>query len=77
MAGHPSACTRKQLKALDTLPIVPIKGLFIPWTMKSAQGPLKFVIGSWTCPKFTSVYSKEKYQSDHGVQGSHKAYNIH
>ena len=46
MAGHPSACTRKQLKALDTLPIVPIKGLFIPWTMKSAQGPLKFVIGS-------------------------------
>ena len=36
------------------------KGLFTPWTMKSSQGPVKFVIGCWIRPGTTSVYTKEK-----------------
>ena len=35
-------------------------GLFTPWTMKSSQGLVKYVIGCWTCPKTTSIYTKEK-----------------
>ena len=35
------------------------KGLFKPWTMKSSQGHVKYVIGCWTHPGTTSVYTKE------------------
>jgi hypothetical protein len=48
--------------------------LFKPWTMKSSQCPDKFVIGCWTHPGTTSVYTKEKCQSNHGVRGSQKTY---
>ena len=34
--------------------------MFTPWTMKSFQGPVKYVIGYWTCPGTISVYTKEK-----------------
>ena len=37
--------------------------------MKLSQGPLKFVIGCWTRPGTTLVYTREKCQSDHEVQG--------
>ena len=37
-----------------------VHGMFTPWTMNSSQGPVKFVIGCWTCPGTTSVYTKEK-----------------
>jgi hypothetical protein len=41
--------------------------------MKSSQGPVKFVIGYWTHPGTTSVYTKgKKCQSDHGVSRSPK-----
>ena len=36
------------------------KGLLTPWTMKSSQGPVQFVIGCWTRPMTTSVYTKEQ-----------------
>ena len=43
--------------------------------MKSSQGLVKFVIGYWTCPRTTSVYTKEKNcHSDHGVRGPQKTY---
>ena len=35
-------------------------GLFTPWTMKSSQVPVEFVIGCLTCPMTTSIYTKEK-----------------
>ena len=35
-------------------------GLFTPWIMKSSKGPIKFVIGCWTPPMTTLVYTKEK-----------------
>ena len=36
------------------------KKVFTPWTMKSSQSHVKYVIGCWTCPKTTSIYTKEK-----------------
>ena len=44
--------------------------------------PCKFVIGCWTCPGTTSVYTKgKKCQSDYDVRGPQKtclkAYIIH
>ena len=36
------------------------EGLLTPWTLKLSQGLVKFVIGCWTCPRTTLVYSKEK-----------------
>ena len=50
--------------------------------MKSSQGPVKSMIGCWTRPKTTSIYTKEKKcESDYGVQGPlkiyFKAYIIH
>ena len=36
------------------------EGLFTPWTMKSSQGPVKYVIGCWPRPGTTSVYTKGK-----------------
>jgi hypothetical protein len=36
------------------------KGLFTPWTMKASQSLVKFVIGCWTCPGTTPVYTKDK-----------------
>ena len=43
--------------------------------MKSSQGPLRFVIGCWTRPGTTSVYTKEKKcESDDGVRGHQKTY---
>ena len=49
--------------------------------MTSSQGPVKYVIGCWTCPGTTSIYTKEKCQSDYGVRGPQKtcckAYLIH
>ena len=30
------------------------------WTVKSSQGPVTFVIGCWTHPGTTTVYTKEK-----------------
>ena len=51
------------------------KGLFTLWTMKLSQGPVKFVIGCWTRPKTSLVYTKEKNcQSDYGVRGPQKTY---
>ena len=35
-------------------------GSFTPWTMKSSQGTIKYVIGCWTRPDTTSVYTKGK-----------------
>ena len=32
--------------------------LFTPWIMKSSQGLVKHVIGCWTRPKMTSVYTE-------------------
>ena len=44
-------------------------------TMKLSHGPVKFVIGCWTCPNTTSVYTKKKNcQSDHGIWGPQKTY---
>ena len=37
-----------------------VQGLFTPWTMKSSQGHVKFVIGCWTCPGTTLVCTKGK-----------------
>ena len=55
------------------------QGLFTVWTMKSSQGPIKSMIGCWTRPRNTSVYTKEKM--DYRVQGPQntyfKAYIIH
>ena len=37
------------------------KGLFTPWTMKSSEGPAKpHVIGCWTRPRTTLVYTEDK-----------------
>jgi hypothetical protein len=36
------------------------KGWFTPWTMKSSQGPVKFVIGCWPYPGTTFIHTKEK-----------------
>ena len=45
------------------------------WTMKSSQGIVKSVIGCWSPPGTTSVYTKEeKCQSDHGVWDLQKTY---
>ena len=40
--------------------IMSLEWLFTPWTMKSSQGLVKIVIGCWTHPGTTSVYTKEK-----------------
>ena len=57
------------------------KGLFTPWTMKFSQGLVNFGIGCCICLATTSVYTKEKCQGDHEVQGLQKicvkAYIIH
>ena len=46
------------------------KGLFTPWTMKSSQGHVIYVIGCWTHPGTTMVYTKtKKCQSVHGKKG--------
>jgi hypothetical protein len=42
--------------------------------MKSSQGHVKFVIGRGIRPGTTSVYTREKCQSDHGVRGPQKTY---
>ena len=36
------------------------KGLFTPWTMKSSQGHVKYVIRCWARPGTTSVYTEPK-----------------
>jgi hypothetical protein len=36
------------------------KGWFTLWTMKSSLGRLSDVIGRWSCPGTTWVYTKEK-----------------
>ena len=47
------------------------KGLLTPWTMKLSH---RHVIGCWTRPKTTSVYTTKNYQSDHEVRGPRKTY---
>ena len=42
--------------------------------MKSSQGLVEFVIGCLTRLGTTSVYTKEKCQSDHGVRGPQNTY---
>jgi hypothetical protein len=34
-------------------------GLFTPWTMNSSQGPIKSVIGCWTCPISQLLFFKQ------------------
>ena len=36
------------------------QGLFTPWTMKSSQGLVNYVIGCWTRPETTLGYTKER-----------------
>ena len=51
------------------------EGLFTPWTTKSSKGPVKFVIGCWTRPRTTSVYTKEQnVKVSMGVRGPQKIY---
>ena len=42
--------------------------------MKSSQGHVKSVIGCWAHLGTTSIYTKEKMSSDHGVWGPQKTY---
>ena len=37
-----------------------IRGPLTPWTMKSSQGPVRALIGCWSRPGITSVYTKGK-----------------
>ena len=52
------------------------KGLFTPWTIKLSRGLVKFVIGCWTHPATTSIYTKEKMSKwpPNGVWGPQKTY---
>ena len=61
----------------------PDYGMFTPWNMKLFHGSVKIVIGCWTHPGTTSVYSKE-WKNDRVImefQGPQniylKAYVIH
>ena len=48
------------IRVLEVRWVTSPQGLFIPWTMKSSQGLVKYVIGCWTHPETTSVYTKRK-----------------
>ena len=41
-------------------PLDPLYMLFKPWTMRSSQGLVKFVVGCWTHPGTTLINTKEK-----------------
>ena len=40
--------------------LLSMEGLFTLWAMKVSQGSVEYVIGCWTCPRTTSVYTKGK-----------------
>ena len=45
------------------------QGRFTLWTMKLDQDYVRQLIGCWSCLGTTSIYSKKKWQRDHGGRG--------